>query len=60
MSNQDALFTPKELPLKLKKLTDDQIQRLADKHFGNAESYYSEEIYKFARAIEKKIQGKNK
>ncbi len=58
MTQQKPLFN--ELPMKLKRLSDEQIQQLADKCFGNAESYLSEEIYDFARAIEKLIQGKNK
>ena len=47
---QKPLFD--ELPMKLKKLTDKQIDDLANKYFGNADSYLYDEIRKFARAIE--------
>lgn len=55
---QKPLFD--QLPMKLKKLTDKQIDELANKYFGNADSYLHDEIRQFARAIERKIQGKNK
>ena len=55
---QKPLFD--QLPMKLKKLTDKQIEELANKYFGNADNYLHDEIRKFARAIERKIQGKNK
>ena len=55
---QKPLFD--ELPMKLKKLTDKQIDDLANKYFGNADSYLYDEIRQFARAIERKIQGRNK
>lgn len=56
--SQKPLFD--QLPMKLKKLTDKQIDDLANKYFGNADNYLYDEIRKFARAIERKIQGKNK
>lgn len=46
--------------MQLKKLTDEQIEQLANKHFGNAVNYLGKEIAEFARDIEKLIQGKNK
>ena len=55
---QRPLFN--ELPMKLKKLTDKDIDTLANKYFGNADNYLHDEIRRFARAIERKIQGKNK
>ena len=55
---QKPLFD--QLPMKLKKLTDKQIEELANKYFGNADNYLHDEIRQFARAIERKIQGKNK
>lgn len=56
--SQKPLFD--QLPMKLKKLTDKQIEELANKYFGNADNYLHDEIRQFARAIERKIQGRNK
>ena len=57
---QKQLFDNTELRMKLRKLTDEQINDLAIKHFGNLLYYYPDEILSFAKAIQQKLQGKNK
>lgn len=57
---QGQLFNKNELPIKLKRLTKEQVQDLAIKHFGNLLYYYEEQIIAFAQDIQKKIEGKNK
>lgn len=46
--------------MKLRRLTDEEISDLANRYFGNADNYLGKEIRAFARAIERKIEGKNK
>lgn len=57
---QRPLFDVRELPMKLRPLTDAQIEQLANKYFGNMDAYWTKQIWGFARAIEKKIEGRNK
>lgn len=57
---QPPLFDQKELPMRLRRLTDAQIEQLANKYFGNMDAYWEKQIWGFARAIEKKIEGRNK
>jgi hypothetical protein len=48
------------LPLKLRKLTDHEIDELGLKHFGNLKYYYPDQIKDLVLDVQKKIQGKNK
>lgn len=57
---QTPLFDLQELPMKLRRLTEEEISDLANRYFGNADNYLGKEIRAFARAIERKIEGKNK
>jgi len=57
---QGQLFNKDELPIKLKRLTKEQVNKLAIEHFGNLLYYYEEQIIAFAQDIQKKIEGKNK
>lgn len=57
---QGQLFNKNELPIKLKRLTKEQVNELAIEHFGNLLYYYEEQIIAFAQDIQKKVEGKNK
>jgi hypothetical protein len=46
--------------MKLKKLTDAEIEQLGIKHFGNLKYYYPDQIKALVLDVQKKLQGKNK
>ena len=57
---QRTLLDSSELPLTLRKLTDQEIEALGIKHFGNLKYYYPDQIKALVLDVQKKLQGKNK
>lgn len=60
MIRQRQLFETSELPLKLRKLTDHEIDELGLKHFGNLKYYYQDQIKDLVLDVQKRLEGKNK
>jgi hypothetical protein len=57
---QRTLLDSSELPLTLRKLTDQEIEALGIKHFGNLYYYYPDQIKALVLDVQKKLQGKNR
>jgi hypothetical protein len=60
MTQQRQLFETSELPIKLRNLTEHEIEELGLKHFGNLKYYYPDQIRDLVLDVQKKLQGKNK
>jgi hypothetical protein len=60
MTRQRQLFETKELPIKLRNLTEHEVEQLGLKHFGNLKYYYPDQIKALVLDVQKKLQGKNK
>jgi len=60
MIRQRLLFGNEELPIKLRDLTEHEIEQLSIKHFGNLKYYYPDQIKALILDVQKKLQGKNK
>jgi hypothetical protein len=59
MTRQRQLFENSELPIKLRNLTEPEIEHLGLKHFGNIYYYYPDQIKSLVLDLQKKLQ-KNK
>jgi len=60
MTRQRQLFENSELPIKLRNLTEHEVEQLGLKHFGNLWYYYPDQIKALVLDVQKKLQGKNK
>jgi hypothetical protein len=60
MTRQRQLFENSELPIKLRNLTEHEIEELGLKHFGNLKYYYPDQIKALVLDVQKKLQGKKK
>jgi hypothetical protein len=56
MTRQRQLFETKELPIKLRNLTEPEIEQLGIKHFGNLYYYYPDQIKALVLDVHKKYQ----
>ena len=60
MTQQRPLFGNEELPIKLRNLTEPEIEQLGIKHFGNLKYYYPDQIKALVLDVQKRLQGENK
>jgi hypothetical protein len=60
MTQQKPLFGTKPLPMKLKKLTDAEIDEMGIQAFGNLYYYHPEEIKHLISLVQKRLEGKNR
>jgi hypothetical protein len=60
MTQQKPLFGNKELRIKLRKLTDQDIEELGLQSFGNLYYYYPDQIKDLIELVQKRLEGKNR
>jgi hypothetical protein len=60
MIQQRPLFENKELRIKLRKLTDQDIEEIGLQSFGNLWYYYPDQIKDLINLAQKRLEGKNK
>jgi hypothetical protein len=60
MTQQKPLFGIKELRIKLRKLTDQDIEEIGLQSFGNLWYYYPDQIKKLVKLVHKRLEGKNR
>jgi hypothetical protein len=48
------------LPIKLKKLTDQDIEEIGLQSFGNLWYYYPDQIKQLVKLVHKRLEGKNR
>ena len=60
MPQQSPLFARKELPIKLKRLTEDEVDEIAIQSFGNLYYYYPDQIKHLLRLAQARLEGKNR
>jgi hypothetical protein len=57
---QRTLLDSSELPLTLRKLTDQDIDEIGIKSFGNLYYYYPDQIKHLIKLTQKRLEGKNR
>jgi hypothetical protein len=57
---QQTLLDKSELPLTLRRLTDQDIEEIGLQSFGNLWYYYPEQIKDLAKLVQRRIEGKNR
>jgi hypothetical protein len=57
---QRTLLDSSELPLTLRKLTDQDIEEIGLQSFGNLYYYYPDQIKQLVKLVHKRLEGKNR